>query len=451
MHLVVLASLLILFPSKSVEPSWYFFGILSLILFFECLYRSSKSSPNLLPKSFERKLFLLAISTRITYVFLSYVFFLIVNGEPFEFGAADSKGYHAEALWIVGLLKSGELHQYKEYIQRGYSDAGFPIFLSLFNAFGESIILPRLVHAYLGAQTAVISYKLASRNFGEDSGKLAGLMVAFMPTLVHYTGLHLKETLMIFFIMAFLNEGDLLVRQKTLRTKNVITTLAFGFILFFFRTLLGVAALFSLALAIILTDRRISSTSYRFKAALSIGVLGLTIIMSTFSNEISYYYQNSATNQASQMEHFATRADGNKLAKFGTVSIFAPMILIAPFPTFVSTNQMNQLMIHGYLLVKNILAFFVIYVLYRLWKQHQIKQHILILAFLLTYLAIIANSAFALSERFHLVSTPIFLIFSAEGVTRYKNIRNNQAYILYLFIVALLIIGWNWFKLAGRS
>ena len=79
-----------------------------------------------------------------------------------------------------------------------------------------------------------------------------------------------------------------------------------------------------------------------------------------FSNEIDYYYGQKDYNLDQQMTHFSTRIDGNKLAKYGSSTIFLPMILIAPLPTLVTTNQLNAQMIHGTIFVKNIMAFFVI-------------------------------------------------------------------------------------------
>ena len=451
LYTALVTTLLIFFSSKSIEPYWYFFGVLAIFFFFGSLRRYTFSTKNLTPNFFEKKLFALALIPRIIYVLLSYGFFLFMNGDPFEFNSADSKGYHGEALWIVDLWERGELKRYAKYLDGSFSDAGFPVFLSIFNVLGESIIIPRLVNAFLGAKTAVFSYRLATRSLGITTGKLAGLLVAFMPSLIHYCGLHLKETLMIFLVMGFLEKIDFLLRYRTFRIKHLVSVLVLGLSLFFFRTVVGVAALFSLSLAVLLTDKRISSVNRRFKMALSAGTVSLLFIVSIFSSEINYYYENRDTNQTSQMEHFASRVDGNKLARLGSVSVFAPMILIAPFPTLVNTNQTNQLMIHGTLLVKNIIAFFVIFGIYSLWKRKMLKQNILIITFIIAYLAIIASSAFALSERFHLVSVPALLILSAEGIFRYKFYKGRQAYILYFFMLFILIIGWNWFKLAGRS
>ena len=448
-YFLIVISLFLLFPSKTLYLYWYAFGLGAMLFFFLNLFYLSKRWQHLSQTLYEKKLFWFAFFVRVVYVFLSYGFFYLMNNEPFEFSAGDSKGYHGEALWIVDLLQRNHLDNYIRYLGGGFSDAGYPVFLSLFNFFGETILIPRLVHAWLGAKTAVLAMHLATRNFNQKTGRLAGLLVALMPSLIYYTGLHLKETLMIYFLMLFLNKGDLMIRQRVFNPKKVMTVLFTGLILFFFRTVLGVAALFSLGTALIFSDRRLSSLSYRFKAALVTGVVGLLFVVSFFSKEIGFYYEHSDSNLNDQMEHYANRTDGNKLAKYGKASLFVPVILIVPLPTIVDTKQQNQFMIHGAVLIKNIMAFFVLFALFKFWRQKRMRQHILLLSFMLAYLGILVNSAFAFSERFHLVIIPVFLVLAAEGIRQYRwRIQTFQIYLTFLFV---LIIGWNWFKLAGRA
>ena len=59
--------------------------------------------------------------------------------------------------------------------------------------------------------------------------------------------------------------------------------------------------------------------------------------------------------QQQSMEWRAEREGGNQFAKYASKSIFAPMIMVIPFPTMVETpGQENQRMIHGGNYVKNI-------------------------------------------------------------------------------------------------
>jgi hypothetical protein len=387
----------------------------------------------------------------LVFVFFSYFYFQLMTGRPFEYDAADAPGYHGEAQWIVGLFKSNALDQYVGYLKGRSSDAGFPVYLFLFNfIFGETILIPRIINALLGAQTAVISYQLASRNFGKNVGRLAGILVMIMPSLIYYTGLHLKETLMVFILMAFLNQSDKLIRERNTNFKQVILIALLGSALFFFRTVLGAAAFFTLSLALALSHKKIISSGRRFTFLFFGGIFGLFLIFSVFSKEIDFYYGQKDVNLDQQMANFSNRKDGNKLAKYGSTAIFLPLILVAPLPTLVDTNQLNAQMIHGTIFVKNILAFFVILGLVLLWKRKGIRFHLLIIVFLATYLAILVSSAFALSERYHLVIVPCFLILAAYGITEMRPVHRNH-FKYYMVLLFFLLLGWNWFKLAGRD
>jgi cytochrome c biogenesis protein CcdA len=145
------------------------------------------------------------------------------------------------------------------------------------------------------------------------------------------------------------------------------------------------------------------------------------------------------------------RKTGNQFAKYASSTIFAPAIFIIPFPTMVNIeHQPNQMMFHGGYFVKNFMAFFVMFAFYHLLINKKLRENLLLSSFLLGYLLIVAFSAFAQSERFHLPGMPLFMVFAAYGVhhleTKQKTIFNG-----YLILIGLAVIVWSWFKLAGRG
>ena len=181
-----------------------------------------------------------------------------------------------------------------------------------------------------------------------------------------------------------------------------------------------------------------------------IGFISVSIISILLSQkiliEVIDHWKNKATNQASTFKD-----QTNKFAVLGSFAVFAPIILITPLPTMVNIpTQQNQMMLNGAYFTRNVYAFFVMLALWSLFKQKKIKQNILIISFIFSYLAIIAASGFALSERFHLPVVPFLLILAAYGISQSTK-STKRYYIIYLLIIYLLIIGWNWFKLAGRG
>ena len=430
---------------------WLLFGMVTVFFFFNNAKKMPNQWAGLTDRQFHQRLFQWALGFRLVFVLFSYFYFQAMTGRPFEYDAGDAPGYHGEALWIVQLIKSNALNQYFFYMKGRSSDAGFSVYLSVFNfIFGETILIPRIVNALLGAQTAVISYQLAASNFGKKVGRLAGILVMLMPSLIYYTGLHLKETLMVFILMAFLNQADKLIRERNTKFKHVFLIALLGSSLFFFRTVLGAAAFFTLGLSLALSHKKIISSGRRFTFLFLGGVFGLFLVFNLFSKEINYYYDQKDTNLDQQMVNFSTRVDGNKLAKYGSSAIFLPIILVGPLPTLVDTNQLNAQMIHGTIFVKNIMAFFVLLALVLLWKRKGFRFHLLLIAFIATYLSILVSSAFALSERYHLVVVPCFLILAAYGISEMRA-AHKKYFTFYMVFLFLLLLGWNWFKLAGRD
>ena len=126
------------------------------------------------------------------------------------------------------------------------------------------------------------------------------------------------------------------------------------------------------------------------------------------------------------------------------------MIFVIPFPTVVDSQQENQEMMNGGNFDKNILAFFVMFALFLIIKEGKWRDFTLIGTFMIGYLIIIAFSAFAQSERFHLPSLPFEIMFAAYGISRMDK-KTVKYFNVYTLIVFGLIIGWSWFKLSGRG
>jgi ABC-type dipeptide/oligopeptide/nickel transport system permease subunit len=59
-------------------------------------------------------------------------------------------------------------------------------------------------------------------------------------------------------------------------------------------------------------------------------------------------------------------------------------------------------------------------------------------------------SKFAIVERFHMPALPLFIILAAFGIAKI-NKKNIKYFQLYLVVIIIVIVGWNWFKLVGRG
>jgi hypothetical protein len=436
----------------AMQLQWMIFGILSVVCFFYFSNKLSKSWINLSEPAFINKIFYSAIIIRVVYVIGSYFFFIYMNEEPFEFAAGDSKGYHYEGEWIVDLIDAGQIELYFAYIQEknGVSDIGYPLFLGIqYLVTYKSIIIARLIKAILGAYTCVLVYKLAKRNFGDVVARLSAIFVLLMPNLIMYTGMHLKETEMTFLVLAFLERADYLLRSKRYSAKSIIILMLLIASLFLFRTVLGIAAIFSVTTAVVFSKDSIIKRNRRLVVGIWMVIAVVAFTKSSVSMEIERLWNNKSTNQVNRLENRSKK--GNVFAKYAGAAVFAPLIFTLPFPTMIETpNQETFRMLHGGVYVKNILSFFTIITILGIFIKKRWRENVFILTFILAYLIILALSAFAHSERFHLPAIPIEMIFAAVGISQLneKNMSRFNTWSLFIFVA---VIAWSWFKLKGRG
>jgi len=274
-------------------------------------------------------------------------------------------------------------------------------------------------------------------------------MMMLMPNLIYYCGIHLKEIPMVFLLVFFLERADMLLRKK-IKPVDLLFLTGLGVSLFFFRTVLLASAMFALLSMVLFKQRHHNNWIKR-------SIIGLWVLITvsfTFSYRIQAEFESLIKNvdtQSQNMEFRANREHGNRLATYGSTIIFAPVMFVAPFPTLVNIDtQQNQMMLAGAYFVKNALAFFIIISIINLIRKKQVRNYILILSFLLAYLSILAQSSFALSERFHLPALPFLIILAAHGISQ-VNIKNQRYFLPYLILLVIGVVIWNAFKLAGRG
>lgn len=78
---------------------------------------------------------------------------------------------------------------------------GHALFLAgVFFIFGKSVIAARAVQALLGAFTCLLTYRTGKRIFSENTGRIAGVLAAFYPYFIAYTGDLLSETFLTFML-----------------------------------------------------------------------------------------------------------------------------------------------------------------------------------------------------------------------------------------------------------
>lgn len=449
--LILFWVLALVYPSRLV-PLGYILGGMIVILLFYSVHRWLVGAWNDLPsRRFQIRLLSLALVIRTFVAIALYLFYKWKTGEPFEFYAVDSKFYH-----LVGTRLSESISQFnfnftEQLKEVGFSDRGYNIYLGfIYSIFGPSIITVRLINVIYSAFSVWLIYRIAKNIFNEQVARSASLAALLLPNLMLYLGTHLKEPLMIFLVLLFLDATVRFIKGGERNLTLLMTLMLTGFSLFLFRTILGAVCLMSFAAYAITLKPLRKGWMNIFSAGALLVVLGYFMLNSEIGNELAEYLEKSQTAQTENMQFRATRDGGNKLAVMASAPLFVSIILIAPFPSVVFVFEQDLLwMFIGGNTIRNIYAIFVISAIIWIIRK-DFRNSSLMLYFVLGYLLILANSGFAISERFHLPVVPFLLILAAKGMQNgHPGMR--RFFPVYLVLIFLMILGWNYVKLAGRA
>lgn len=441
---------------------WWLFGLAEVCGFFYFANHCTKQWARISLMTFAKRLFGTALGIRIVYVLFSYWFYIAMTGAPFEFDAADVGFYNELGRYGADLLREGNWNlfpAFTAYSGADYSDLGYPFYLSfVYFLTDDSILITRLLKAVWSAWTALLIYKLAARNFGESTGRIAGILCMLMPNLIYYCGLHLKETEMVFLAVLFAERADYILRRGKLTFGPTAALMLIPGALFTIRTALAAVLVLAFLCALLLSSDRVVGWGRRILLiGVAFTIVGIVMLNNTgIGNSVRAMWQTRGSEQKGNMEWRATRVDEGghtqKFAKYAGAAVFAPMIFTIPFPTMTETpGQENLKMIHGGNFVKNITSFFTILALFILLLTGDWRKHVLPIAVICGYLVVLAFSSFAQSERFHLPSVPFAMMFAAYGISYMRNPKYKRWFRIWCVLMFVAAVAWNWFKLAGRG
>ena len=447
-YIVSLLAVSIAFFTYAMSFMWMLLGIVEVSLFFVLSSKYTKEWQTRSVKDYERTLFWTAVLLRVVWVTFSYFFYKAKTGQPFEFDAADSLGYHGTSAWLAGKDWNVIWDYFKS--MSGVSDTGYIAYLTVvYKIIGPNIYITRIIKCLLGAFSCVLLYRLAKRSISESVGRMVGVFAMLMPNLIIYCGLHLKETEMMFIIVAFLERADYVLRSKKFTFFGILVPILLAASMFTLRTVLGAAAMFSFVTAVVFSPSSMMRKGRRWVIIgwmiLAIAVLAGGVVM----NEAKKYWNDKETNQ---VEKRADQTDkGNLWAKYATGTVLAPMVFVLPFSTMVDTGQENQMMLHGGNYVRNFMGVFVLIALFIvLFKKKNWRDFALIGSFVVSYLGVVSMSGFANSERFLLPGLPCLMIMWAYGISE-LTAKSYRFVKCWYVVVIVMEFAWAYFKLGSRG
>lgn len=464
-YAVAILGVSVMYSSYAME--WYFwlFGIAWVAGFF---YLSAKYSREWnvehirSQKLFEKRLFMSGFMLRLAYVVFIHYFYMAMTGRAHEYQAADSISYIELVgdwclYWDAGSLWSTLV----ETSKHSFSDMGFPLFellpVKIFGAEGAMMVL-RLLNAVIGAYTAVLVYRIVNRAMDETTAtaRIAAIFCMLHPVLICYAGILLKEVLMTFLVVLFIDMGDRLFRNRKYSFGTIVPLVLVGGALFMFRTVLGMIAFMALFFALVMISGRIVS----FGKKIIFGIIIASILfMGASDNIMREINQITSSDVRGRQEtsmgmRYGTEGGnkgGNAFAKYAGVAVFAPLIFTIPFPTMAQVeDQEDMRLIHGGNWMRNVMSGFVILAMFMLLLSGDWRKYTLPLAIMLGYLLMLAFTEFAHSLRFHIPVMPFEMMFAAYAITNMRKKHRNW-YLIWCMFMVVACFAWNWFKLAGRG
>lgn len=263
----------------------------------------------------------------------------------------------------------------------------------------------------------------------------------------------MKETEMVFISCTFICFFDKILYERDFSIRNITLVLMLGGILFTFRTALGLCAFGSVFVTLMFTPNKFVGVNKK----IMVGVIILVAMVAVGGNKLiddakEIAETASSSHQEVNMNWRARRDNGNQFAKYAGAAVFAPLIFTIPFPSMIYTfeGQEMQNQVNGGNYVKNVLSFFVIYVMFFLLLKKKWKEYVLIISFMVSYLLALVLSEFAQSGRFHMPIIPFEMMFAAYGLSIIS--KNHIKWFNYALVFEFVAcISWAWFKLAGRG
>ena len=464
----ILALTVVSFMYSAYSLPWYYMlsGVVAVLIFFlfgNTVTKSTSIDIMHSEKRFKKRIFLIAFIPRLLFMLMLYWIFQANYGDAFGFDNADAQYYHDLGEFVSGLISKGNFHFYDEITRwcgrDDISDMGYGIYVGfIYWLTGNSIVVLRIIKCILSALTVLLIYRLAKRNFGGQTARIAAVFMALWPNFWYYCGTHLKEVEMVFMGVLFVEQADQMLRSRKFSVWKVVPILLMAAALYTMRTPLAIVALLSLIFSVVMSSAKVVSWGKR----IVVGLLAVSLIGITMGNRIEeesrVLLEASRTNQDAAIEHYATRKDasGNqqRFAKYAGAAVFAPLIFTLPFPTMVRPydGQEAQQLLNGGNFIKNIISGFTILALVILLMSGRWREHLVPLSYMSGYLVVLVMSAFAHSERFHEPAMPFELMFAAYGLSIAMKQQKYKRWFSYwcgvMFIAAIV---WNWFKLTGRG
>ncbi len=419
------------------------------ILFLTILgsYISKRLSNNNLESIFFKKIFLISFIFRIL---LMFAFYFVLEGFFPEHNTFITGSENDEAVYDKNGIEIADAWR------KGYSPPGYLLGSLAYNylnaiiyfLFGHNIFLVRMLGVFVGSLIPILVYKISEYSYNDIRvAKIASILTAFLPVLLLYSVMQLKEVHVIF-SSVFIIWGLMKLRTKL----NVLLIIAIVFMwiyLIFLRFYYGYIILASSLIYIIINRsvkyRAITIITFVIASIISmilLSNLGLAERFGFIKNVIGYLSFKSE-------EHYVGTSETNvfySAVKKGGGILVIPINIIysffMPYPLWILCNPRYTIRFSTWPFLVATIAWYIltpfcIYGFICSFKGKNNEKLFLILIILST-LAMLAMSSQGVITAGRTKDTimPFLMIFGSLGITRYiKRQTGIQLFVLlYIFL-----------------
>tara|TARA_Y100001958_G_C21243931_1_gene572942 strand:- start:1311 stop:2816 length:1506 start_codon:yes stop_codon:yes gene_type:complete len=434
----------IFFNTVALSLSWIISCLIIVLSFIVLFFVMFVKLIDLDDKTFIIKIVIISGILRLLTVLITYLVGFYFTGTEFEVDASDSIKYHTIASELLKIYENGGSLFIPLPIE--LDDYGYIYFNTIiYWLFYPSTILMRIINAFFGTLTILIIYNYSKLLMHIFKARLVAITSSLFPFFLYFTGVQMKETLMLFSVIMTLYFSTKLIVLEKINLHNLFFA-AFSVIsIFLFRYSLGVIVFLTVVSIFIFNKKTNRNVAFAF-----IIILGSMLLFSQVGliDELFLVISNISDYSSTQLGKSRSLADVSFLTFF-TFGFFGPFPGLVDIPAPLGKLHSSTLyQLGGIFILSFLKGFFVLSIIYII--KNNVKRYYPLIFFYFTYHFALSLTALTLDIRFQIVNNMILIILFPVIVGR---INSRDKYILfgYTIIIFLGTVFWNYARALGNN
>lgn len=450
---VTIAGVYLSFPGKIYGIEWMASALVILMAVILGVNRLSIRWRNTSENKFITELFISALVIRLIAMVILLAISYRTWGMFYYVGAKDEMVYYRVASEASVIWRDLGLNYAYSHILLSFrneiSDTGFAMFLTIpIYIFGQAPVIIKVILCLIGSLVVIRGYRLASLLFDQPTSRLAAILILLYPVSWYYSVILLKEGLMVMMMIEAII--SIVKVQRSFTLLSLIKFIFIVLVIFFFRSAISILLVMVMAFSLFMQKRR---TNIIYSVIVVFLTLGIYIFFLKSTGRYNEYYKQYTETDEFNERRLSEIERINPLVTIVGAPVYAALALVGPFPSVVKLPIKDGLPHNDYYynvagnMFWMIFAFFSIYGLYYAIR-YKWKELAPLWAVIVGYQFILFKAMLFTSVRFSYPAKPLLIILAAYGIIQMKN---KKWYPIYLAAAVMIIIAWNYVKLAGRG